>query len=411
MKKLIAMFLVLVMTATLSPVSAKAINERSLNAKDAQSISVDFYSEGVYIEIENYEEYYDADEFMCFEWECTDEDIIYLDQEDEEGYGAYAVPCEVGVATVTAIACMDDGDIEVGKWIITVEDSMAFEISGDTYIDERQIDSFIKKPKYYFYAEPGDEIVLNTVGNIIPSISMVSEDEEDYEFGPQGNYHCYVEKSGRYKIDINIANYHGVDDGTAVPYTLTFERLKSLGKTKQTISVKNNIKKTIGDKEFQLNAVASNDGKISYKLIYQFPDNAINISEDGRVTILATSRAEILVSAEGTETATGAEKIVNINVRPEKIRNFSAKAGKGKMNLKWRTLKYKKNVGFEIQYSTKRNFKRSNWVMINKGNAVKKTIKKLKKGKTYYVRMRTTVTGFQGGIDGVWSPVKKVKIK
>lgn len=118
-----------------------------------------------------------------------------------------------------------------------------------------------------------------------------------------------------------------------------------------------------------------------------------------------------MVSAEGTETATGAEKIVNINVRPEKIRNFSAKAGKGKMNLKWRTLKYKKNVGFEIQYSTKRNFKRSNWVMINKGNAVKKTIKKLKKGKTYYVRMRTTVTGFQGGIDGVWSPVKKVKIK
>ena len=66
--------------------------------------------------------------------------------------------------------------------------------------------------------------------------------------------------------------------------------------------------------------------------------------------------------------------------------------------------------GYEIQYSLKKNFKSAK---TNKLGAKKTslTVKRLKAGKKYYVRMRTYKT-----INGVkryseWSKVKTVKVK
>ena len=78
------------------------------------------------------------------------------------------------------------------------------------------------------------------------------------------------------------------------------------------------------------------------------------------------------------------------------------------------TVKWKWNVkadGYQISYAKKKSFsgaKKKN------ANAYKEsmTIKKLTKGKTYYVRVRAYVENEYGGkIYGKWSNVKKVKIK
>ena len=78
------------------------------------------------------------------------------------------------------------------------------------------------------------------------------------------------------------------------------------------------------------------------------------------------------------------------------------------------TIKWKWNVkadGYQISYATKKNFsgaKKKN-VNVYKDSM---TIKKLKKGKTYYVRVRAYVEDDYGSkIYGKWSSVKKIKIK
>lgn len=60
---------------------------------------------------------------------------------------------------------------------------------------------------------------------------------------------------------------------------------------------------------------------------------------------------------------------------------------------------------YQIQVSTDKKFKKS--VKTYTTNKVKYTVKKLKKKKTYYVRIR----GINGSNTGKWSAVKKIKIK
>ncbi len=88
---------------------------------------------------------------------------------------------------------------------------------------------------------------------------------------------------------------------------------------------------------------------------------------------------------------------------PAKVKISSAKNVKGKKL----TIKFKKITGaksYQIVYSLKKNFKGKKTINTTKTSY---TIKKLKKGKTYYVKVRAKNTaGF-----GKFSAVKKVKIK
>lgn len=65
--------------------------------------------------------------------------------------------------------------------------------------------------------------------------------------------------------------------------------------------------------------------------------------------------------------------------------------------------------GYEIQYSTNKKFKNKQTVRTITNNT---TIKNLKKGKTYYVRVRAYRYDSEGKkVYGQWSQLKKVKIK
>ena len=102
-------------------------------------------------------------------------------------------------------------------------------------------------------------------------------------------------------------------------------------------------------------------------------------------------------------------KPAKVTVKTTKLK--SAKNAKGKKIV----VKWKKNTagnGYQIQYSTSKKFAKGNKTKtISKNKTTSYTIKKLKKKKTYYVRIRTykKVSGktYYSG----WSSVKKVKIK
>ena len=86
---------------------------------------------------------------------------------------------------------------------------------------------------------------------------------------------------------------------------------------------------------------------------------------------------------------------------------------KNQITLKWK--KDTKATGYQIQYSTSKKFtkKGAKIKTVAKNKTASGTVKKLKSGKTYYVRVRAyktvKVNGKKSELCGSWSKVKQVK--
>lgn len=92
----------------------------------------------------------------------------------------------------------------------------------------------------------------------------------------------------------------------------------------------------------------------------------------------------------------------------EKTKITSLKAGKKQLTVKWKKIK---GTGYQIQYSTKKNFSKKSVITIKKASAVKRKITKLKSGKKYYVRVRAYKTVKGKEYYGEWSTVKSKKVR
>lgn len=91
-------------------------------------------------------------------------------------------------------------------------------------------------------------------------------------------------------------------------------------------------------------------------------------------------------------TTANAEKAAKAKVKNAKIKNLSVKSKSKKISVSWK--KVKKVNGYQVQVSKKKNFKGKNIVLKKFTTKTKLTVKgsKIKKGKTYYVRVRTYAT-------------------
>ena len=98
-----------------------------------------------------------------------------------------------------------------------------------------------------------------------------------------------------------------------------------------------------------------------------------------------------------------------VSVKTTKLKSVKNAKGK-KMTIKW--VKNTAGNGYQIQYSTSKKFAKGNKTKtISKNKTTSYTSKKLKKKKTYYVRIRTSKKVSGKTYYSGWSSVKKVKIK
>lgn len=179
-------------------------------------------------------------------------------------------------------------------------------------------------------------------------------------------------------------------------------------KANQVLKVKKSFKKAYGSKPFSLKVKRTKgNGKITYK---SSNTKAAKVSSKGKVTIKGTGRTVITVTAAATSKYNKKTVKVVVNITPKK-QKASVKAVNGKkIQVKWK--KDTRADGYQIQYCTSKKFKKNvKTVTISKKKTVKKTIGKLKKGKTYYVRVRSykkvKVSGKTKKFYGSWSTVKK----
>ncbi|MCD8013751.1 MAG: CAP domain-containing protein [Lachnospiraceae bacterium] len=175
------------------------------------------------------------------------------------------------------------------------------------------------------------------------------------------------------------------------------------------------------------------DGKGT--VTYTSSDSSVaSVSSDGVITGAGEGNASITVSAAGDENYNPAETTLTVTVTSPAVTSTtitsstdtsttvtsSTIAGTKLSSVKNTasrkiTVKWKKKsgvTGYQIQYSTSKTFKKGNkTVKVSGAKKTKKVISKLKKGKTYYVRVRTYKKVNGVTYYSAWSTKKKVSIK
>lgn len=130
-------------------------------------------------------------------------------------------------------------------------------------------------------------------------------------------------------------------------------------------------------------------------------------SAEYQVPITATQTTK---TADTTKKATATKKSNKTVKKPKntKIKKLTSK--KANLTITWSKISGVK--GYQIQVATDKKFKKNKkTVTIKKQKATKKTIKKLKSGKKYYVRIRTYKVSKNKKVYSSWTKAKKVKIK
>ena len=156
--------------------------------------------------------------------------------------------------------------------------------------------------------------------------------------------------------------------GNGVKYEVYQKNGKKWKKLKATSSTSYTVKKLKSDKEYQFKVRAVVDG------------------------------------AEGAYSST-----LKVETIPETA-TLKLKAGSKQLTASWKSVS--DISGYEVQYSTSKKFTKKTTKTVNVKKSLKKTtIKKLTKGKKYYVRVRTYKTVNGKKIYSNWSTVKNVKVK
>ena len=165
------------------------------------------------------------------------------------------------------------------------------------------------------------------------------------------------------------------------------------------------IVKSYSTKEQTVSLKAKAEG--GAKLTCKSDNKKVTVDQSGTVTIAAkfSGTAKITITAAETEDYSAASKTVTVTV-PTVTNVKSVKGAKAAATVEWK--KNSTGTGYEVQYSTDKTFKKGVKTKKISGNkTIKTTIKKLKKGKTYYLRIRTV----NAKAYSEWSKSKSVKVK
>ena len=115
------------------------------------------------------------------------------------------------------------------------------------------------------------------------------------------------------------------------------------------------------------------------------------------------------VTVKGIGDYTGSKKIT-FKIKPKGTTLSKLTGGSKKITVKWKK-QSKQVTGYQIQYGTKKDFSGAKKLTVKGAATVKKTIKKLKAKKTYYLRIRTYKTVSGKKYYSSWSKSKKIKTK
>ena len=181
----------------------------------------------------------------------------------------------------------------------------------------------------------------------------------------------------------------------------TFSIVKGTSK----VAVKSSsVEKVYGADAFT-NKLTTNvgDGKVTYK---SSNTAVVKVSSTGKVTVKGVGTATITVSKAATANYKSASTKYTVKVKPKKAVVSTLTSGAKKLTVKMSTKASSKGgTGYQIAYRVKGT---SKWKYTTTTSQTK-TIKSLKKGKTYQIKVRAYKKVGSTKIYGAWSKVKTSK--
>lgn len=241
---------------------------------------------------------------------------------------------------------------------------------------------------------------------------------------------CSTPVSGKYNIDGDTITIDNLVLDTEASYAELCLYGEEYGKTPMTLIVKgtNKVKNLIFDTNVKV--ICEEGASLTFTDSdfegfgktggYTLGENTVlenntfkyktAVSETDTNNISSPENSTNVTVPEKTTTTQSLSDNTNKTVEDNKITSLAKVSGVKGINKKgkkayitWKTVNNAKN--YELQIAGKKNMKKITKSVNIKGT--KTTIKKLKKNKTYYVRIRA----INGDIKGKWSKVIKIKIK
>lgn len=189
-------------------------------------------------------------------------------------------------------------------------------------------------------------------------------------------------------------------------YTLTAQKV--ITKSNQNITFsRTKITKVYGADKFNIGAgLLSGDGVLTYS---SSDSSVATIDANGIVNLKECGKVWIYVRASETERYLSAEKSILVTVKPKTLKIIKAKSKKKMVTVKWK--KDSKVTGYEIIYSTRKNFKGAKKCYIKSAMNYSAVLNKLKSKKTYYMKVRSYKFSLGTNVYSSYSKVKKCKVK
>lgn len=132
---------------------------------------------------------------------------------------------------------------------------------------------------------------------------------------------------------------------------------------------------------------------------------------NGKIKTVGYGKAQIAIKAAGNKNYNSATRKITVTVKPKKMAVPGLKSAKKKtLTVTWK--KDAKASGYKIQYSTDKNFKKSvKTTAVKKNKTTKTTLKNLKAGKKYYVRICAYKGSGKNQVCSDWSKAKALAVK
>lgn len=230
---------------------------------------------------------------------------------------------------------------------------------------------------------------------------------EDWYMDP-GEDEIGLTKGKKYYFYVSLDSDQFYSGSGSVIYKHEFTTKLSYvgGLVEQNITASDITKKYSKD-SFFMDAKAESGAELSYS---SSNTKVATVNSKGKVTIKGCGKATITITA-GDEKYKKATKKVTIKVVPKTAKIKTAKSKKaGQLTVTWSEQKEAK--GYVIEYSTDENFKKNvKTATIKKNGTVSKTLKNLKKGTVYYVRVKAYIEIDGKKVYGESSKVKSVTVK
>lgn len=327
---------------------------------------------------------------------------ITLDQ-TEYVYDGQAKEPEVTVKNGDEVVAADEYTVEyknntdagtatvavTGKGILTGNKEVTFTIAPAEQEVTVPVASFTK-------TEGDAAFALNASGREGAVLTYSSSDAKIVSVDAEGNVTPLKAGTATITVKASAKNYK---DATASVNVTVIKKVLNVKKTSVT--------KTEGNKAFSLGVKTNVKATVTYKTSNK---NVATVDKKGKVTVKGPGRAVITVTGKASGRATETVKIT-VTVKPSAKLSAKATALKGKKaQVTWK--RNKKATGYQIVVATDKSFKNVvKTVNIKKNKTVKTSVKGLKKGKKYYVRVRSYKKASGGNVYSSWSKAKPVKAK